>query len=369
LIYAADFVGKTPAPGQSLIWNDATKKFDLTDNLATRAYVNLQVENLAIGLSHSVAVQSISNDPPANPPGTVGKYYIVGTAPTGDWVGHANKVAFYGQTTQGSYDWHFDAPTQGEAHLVEDQSAIFSWSSTTSQWVKTANASTTNLGIENLNNVTHNPKLNGDILVYSTLANRWLGAQPSTIADTLIKKSVTYQVGDIKQSILTEPQFKTMLGAEADDWCLADGRDVTGSTYATLTGQNTIPDLRGAFLRMAGSNNVKPGWNGGTLGGFNEYKTARPAGSPFIGNTSSDGNHTHSLRRYLPNSWSDGWEKLMNYVAGGFRTINGGNTTYNESASPCGESGNHAHTVAITGGGDSETAPRSYSVNWFIKIK
>ena len=69
-----------------------------------------------------------------------------------------------------------------------------------------------------------------------------------------------YQVGDIKQSILDETQFRTMLGStEADKWALADGRNVAGSEYHTLTGHTNVPDLRGSFLRMAGQNatNVK----------------------------------------------------------------------------------------------------------------
>jgi hypothetical protein len=347
LISASDFVGVVPANDQVPVWNAAANKFTLTGSLASRAYVDLQVEQLAVGLAHSVAVQSISNDPPADLAHVQGKYYIVGTAPTGDWVGHTNEVAFYTKGSGGSFDWQFDMPTQGEAHLVEDQSAIFSWSSTTSQWVKTANASTANLSVENLNNVTHNPKLDGDILVYSTLANRWLGAQPSTIADALVKKSVTYQVGDIKQSILTEPQFKAMLGADADDWCLADGRDVSGSTYATLTGQNNVPDLRGAFLRMAGQNAGNIAWNGGTLNAYQEDATARPK-TPF--KTDNPGDHTHpngtgsQINSDGGPNWKSGFDKAYTGGAG-------------------------SHTHYITEGGDTETRPKNYGVNFFIKIK
>jgi hypothetical protein len=32
-------------------------------------------------------------------------------------------------------------------------------------------------------------------------------------------------------------------------WALADGRDVSGSAFANLTGESTVPDLRGLFLR------------------------------------------------------------------------------------------------------------------------
>jgi hypothetical protein len=30
--------------------------------------------------------------------------------------------------------------------------------------------------------------------------------------------------------------------------------------------------------------------------------------------------------------------------------------------------GNHAHTVTINGGGDTETKPKSYAVNYYIKV-
>jgi hypothetical protein len=30
--------------------------------------------------------------------------------------------------------------------------------------------------------------------------------------------------------------------------------------------------------------------------------------------------------------------------------------------------GSHSHTVQITGGGDAETKPKSYAVNYFIKV-
>ena len=45
--------------------------------------------------------------------------------------------------------------------------------------------------------------------------------------------------------------------------------------YETVTGNTHVPDLRGTFLRMAGNNNVKSGWNGGGLNEYNDYKTAR----------------------------------------------------------------------------------------------
>lgn len=59
-------------------------------------------------------------------------------------------------------------------------------------------------------------------------------------------------VGSVMHSLLTEAEFNSEIGSSTY-WVLADGRDVSGSAYATLTGNTTIPDMRGRFLR--GKNN------------------------------------------------------------------------------------------------------------------
>jgi hypothetical protein len=164
-------------------------------------------------------------------------------------------------------------------------------------------------------------------------------------------------IGDVKESVLTEPQFKSLLStADQLKWVLADGRDVTGSRYATVTGSNKVPDLRGAFLRMAGQNNANAGWNGGNLNSFQEDSTARPK-TAFTATTSNDGTHYHSfsLARYFGAAAHD----VNNYNPGGSRD---GTTETTANA------GAHTHNVTITGGGDTETRPKAYSVNYFIKV-
>lgn len=52
-------------------------------------------------------------------------------------------------------------------------------------------------------------------------------------------------VGSFKSAFLTETQFRSQMGST---WVLADGRDVTGSAYATLTGNTNIPDCRAMLL-------------------------------------------------------------------------------------------------------------------------
>ena len=146
-----------------------------------------------------------------------------------------------------------------------------------------------------------------------------------------------WTVGSIQQSILTEPQWATALGTEANKWAIADGRNVTGSKYATLTGNSTIPDLRGAYMRMAGVNNTKANWNGGTLATFQEDLTAGPK-NPF--RLAKDTHNTN-----ISASWSGGGGVLA---------------TYNGPADP--------NYDTIARGGDAETRPKTYSVNYFIKI-
>lgn len=62
-----------------------------------------------------------------------------------------------------------------------------------------------------------------------------------------LSTSQIFPVGTIKKAFLTEEQFQDQMGTT---WVLMDGRDVTGSDYAILTGNTTIPDARGMFLRM-----------------------------------------------------------------------------------------------------------------------
>lgn len=57
-------------------------------------------------------------------------------------------------------------------------------------------------------------------------------------------------VGTIIHSMLTTTQFASQYG---DNWVIADGRTVTGSLYASVTGISSIPDLRGGFLRAKGA--------------------------------------------------------------------------------------------------------------------
>jgi len=168
--------------------------------------------------------------------------------------------------------------------------------------------------------------------------------------------------GTIEQSMLTEAQFIAAAGPDGPNWVLADGRNVAGSRYAQITGGNTVPDLRGAFLRMAGTNASNGAWVGGGLKTFTEDTTRRPRNTNFGGTTGTDGSHTHTANPdgyYAVKSSSGTW------AVGSATVHDGRDSRMTLSTSTAGA---HAHTFSVTTGGDSETAPRHYNVNYFIRI-
>jgi hypothetical protein len=117
------------------VWYDLIEPiYDLTvveqgiaSNFANISNINNALGQVVTGIMHEEAVLSIVDTPPASP--AVDETYIVGAAPTGVFVGHANEVTLWNGTT-----WVFDPPQSGEAHLVEDQRATYAWNG--AAWVK-----------------------------------------------------------------------------------------------------------------------------------------------------------------------------------------------------------------------------------------
>ncbi len=138
-------------------------------------------------------------------------------------------------------------------------------------------------------------------------------------------------VGSIVHSMLDQTTFQ---GLTSTKWVLADGRSVAGSAYESITGNSTIPDLRGIFLR--GKNNSRS--SGGNTGGDLALGTSQ---TDFLKS------HTHSVPGFL-------------YTASGAGQLatTGANGSQHTDAN-----------VLVTGAtGVSETAPRSVTVNIFIRI-
>jgi len=168
-------------------------------------------------------------------------------------------------------------------------------------------------------------------------------------------------VGTIIASMLEFEKFQNIAG---NTWKPADGRKISAkSQYATLTGNTTLPDLRGLFLR--GLNQFDPA-KGSRLdkykdpdgtrrktGNLQEDATSLPKNkrNPFQGNALSAGDHSHIYFKARRE---------------GGRT--GSDDRASSEASNTGSSGSHTHTVLITSGGDLETRPVNIAVVYYIKI-
>lgn len=151
----------------------------------------------------------------------------------------------------------------------------------------------------------------------------------------------------------------------ATGWILCDGRTVSRVTYANLfaaigvqfgSGDGTttfgIPDLRGYFVRGAGTNS--DGTASGAFGASQSDSTKRPA-TALTGTTDNPGDHTHTYQR--PTGQADAAQDAFPV----------GNNDVIRSVLNTSGAGNHTHVVTITGGGDAETRPKNIALYYYIK--
>jgi hypothetical protein len=147
-------------------------------------------------------------------------------------------------------------------------------------------------------------------------------------------------VGTIVPSMLTEAQFATENGS---GWVPADGRIVTDSDYHVLTTNTTVPDLRGVFIR-----------------GKDGARGLDPDGDKALGTYTNDkmAQHTHNYTdETTPTYVVTGGQEFTNVEIGqGSELIRGSAiktvTPPNEFVLPF----------------NNENAPKSVTVNYFIKI-
>lgn len=165
-------------------------------------------------------------------------------------------------------------------------------------------------------------------------------------------------VGTIIHSMLTTAQFATQYGT---NWVLADGRSVTGTLYASVTGSSTIPDMRGAFLR-AKDHGLGRNPDGDTaLGTYQASETLQ---------------HTHNSTYSIQGrelGATPGLTVPTDYIGlsydlalGGAITVISENGTYPNSAG-AGVS-NASTTIISTAIGGNETRSKNVTVNVFIRI-
>ena len=152
-----------------------------------------------------------------------------------------------------------------------------------------------------------------------------------------------FAVGSIQQSFLDATEFESIMGT---DWVFADGRDVSGSLYETITGNSTVPDCRGLFLRTVGGN-----------------------ADPAIGGTQTDEVIDHIVRC---NNTGGSTTQLWFDEGTGSRVPSSGRTTIRGVAIEIGQR-NQTSSADITStragdDGAAETRPANITVNTFIKI-
>jgi hypothetical protein len=157
-------------------------------------------------------------------------------------------------------------------------------------------------------------------------------------------------LGDIRQSLLTESQFQAINGT---GWVLMDGRSITGSGLATLTGLTTLPDARGVVLR--GKNNGR------------STATGNPDGDVAVGTFQADQNgaHSHSVVANPHTGGSGGVDQIAAFNQG---------YPYN-GLGPTSFVVNGVETRVIPYGrllaqssGGNETRMRNVTVNVFVRI-
>jgi hypothetical protein len=155
-------------------------------------------------------------------------------------------------------------------------------------------------------------------------------------------------VGSVRAALLDETAFASAAGdpstfdASTSKWALADGRTVTGSSYASLSGNTTLPDMRGVFLR--GLNVGRSTATGDSDGG------ARTAGD-YQGDQFAQHNHNTGAFRYL------------------VQRNPGSGTT----GAPTDSFGPNEPDILNTGellaaGSGTETRPRNVSVYYYVRI-
>ena len=140
-------------------------------------------------------------------------------------------------------------------------------------------------------------------------------------------------------------------------WLLCDGQNISQTLYPELFALlgTKVPDLRGAFLRGAGLN-VNPTWGSATraVNSWQEDTTRAPRVTPWT--VSTQGNHNHGVD-------VTNYPALVTLSKGGhdLNPVGGGNA---EGPTYFRDDGAHTHTIT---GGDTETAPKNYAVNYIVK--
>lgn len=156
-------------------------------------------------------------------------------------------------------------------------------------------------------------------------------------------------IGSYIFSDLNETQFQTAIGNPVPAiYILADGRDVTGSGYHTLTGRTHVPDTRGQLPRALN--------NGGSAAGTRNdghQNPDDPSGTMAPGTQTDDKlkSHTHTF--------------AIDYT---LMTSGGGRGAGNDGDQYGTDPVQLDNQIVINHTGGNETAPKTVAGNFFIRI-
>lgn len=169
----------------------------------------------------------------------------------------------------------------------------------------------------------------------------------------------TFQVGDIKHSLLSESDFQTKHG---DCWIQYNQGtdnsdiDITGTDLESFTG-NVLHSASGRVLRAKGDSSAL----------LTERQEDATAVNGLSGTTSTDGQHQHDFAFERDSSVGVGVPPYQYLGSSGVNVLEvreGSDRTVVNSIRPA---GNHNHNLNITSN-DSETRMKNLTVNLFLKV-
>lgn len=169
-----------------------------------------------------VSVEDILNTPPGSP--TDGQAYLVDTSPTGDFAGHAGKIAY-----RRSGAWEFESPYEGAAVYDKDTNAVYRYES--SAWATTTVAAKVVIGA-------------GDVGIYDWGVSGHSTAIDFTglseyIALKLILNSVGGTFTNATVSLRTSTDDGSSFAASANNYTLNSDETVTKIDIATAASGST----------------------------------------------------------------------------------------------------------------------------------
>ncbi len=189
---------------------------------------------------------------------------------------------------------------------------------------------------------------------YELIPRTELSYSPYALSVAFAQKVVcSGAVGDVKYSILNPTQFAAVNG---DCWVPMDGRTITGSSLAMISGLTMLPDGGGLFIR------------GQEFSGGADNDPERSSGSA-IATLQQDvfESHNHSMNTAGSHAHALGTRGfLTDAAAAGLDYNNGADGSGDDQNAFSQSAGSHTHTINDTGG--AETRPKNLNFWVYIRI-